>query len=322
MNNGQKYFNDSPLYGPNKLAISSLLLDFVFACQINHKQQILSEATELIGTSIMLCSIVPKCLTLLLWMRPSLLRAHEHHHGDRRLQQLLAQTPQGCGFHEPAVHEIYQLQAEQEERVARIEEERFALQQRQYEQQQGGCSISFGGGGGSAWNPGDGDDTGGGGGSDGDNDGGGGGGGGNWNSQVTIPTYVHTVYRTNGDGFLSDSTLNQSIQVANSLLSSAGFQINVISINRVQNDDWFQAESGSTQERDMQARLKRGGLNTLNIYFKLAVSGSSRFCGYAYLAEDASAVGNGDGVTIDINCVLDRTTVAHEVGTFMIVRTS
>jgi hypothetical protein len=304
------------LYGPNQLAKFSLLLGYFF--RLPHNETTKSFGSQSIDRNI--SSIMRRlnpipCFTLLFLVTPALVRAHEHHHhGDRRLRELLAQTPEGCGFHEPAVHEIYQLQAEQEERVARVEEERFALQQRQYEQQQGGCSISFGGGG-SAWNPGDDTDTGGGGGSDGGDDSGSGGGG-NWNSQVSIPTYVHAVSRTNGEGFLSDSTLNQSIQLANSLLSSAGFQINVISINRAQNDNWFQAQSGSAEEREMQAQLKRGGLNTLNIYFKLAVSGSSRFCGYAYLAEDAAAVGNGDGVTIDINCALDRTTVAHEVGTF------
>lgn len=251
---------------------------------------------------------------------PSFLFAHEHHLDQHRtLQELLTQTAQGCGFHDPDVNEIYQLQAEQEERIVRIEEERIALERQQYEQQQGisflGCTITLGGGGGSAWNPGDGDDTDSGGGSDGGSGGGGSGGGGNWNSQVSIPTYVHNVYRGSGEGVLSDNTLKQSIQVTNSLMSSTGFQLDVKSINRVQNDNWFQAAAGSTQEREMQAQLKKGGLNTLNIYFKMAVSGSNRFCGYAFLAEDASSVGNGDGVTVDVNCATDRTTVAHEVGT-------
>ena len=277
-------------------------------------------------------SLLARWLVLLV-LAPSFLVAHEHHHHrhehhehrphvDRHLQELLAQTPQGCGYRDPDVNEIYQLQAEQEERIVQVEEERIALERQQYEQQQGtnlqGCTVSMGGGGGTGWDPGNGGDTGSGGGSGGG--GSGGGGGGNWNSLVTIPTYVHNVYSGSGEGFLSDATLKQSIQVANVLLASTGFQLALKSIDRVQNDNWFQASSGSSQELEMQSQLKMGGLNTLNIYFKLAISGSSRFCGYAYLAEDATAVGNGDGVTIDINCVLDRTTVAHEVGTLILVR--
>lgn len=279
----------------------------------------------------MIHSLYSQWLVLFIFA-PSFLCAHEHHHHhqydhlehqqnhphvDRHLQELLTQTPQGCGYQDPDVNEIYLLQAEQEERLILIEEERIALERQQYEQQQGvnflGCTVSVGGGGGGAWDPGDGSDPGSGGGGSGG--GGSGGGGGNWNSPVSIPTYVHNVYRGSGEGFLSDTTLKQSIQVANGFLATTGFQLSVKAFDRVQNDDWFQAASGSTQELEMQANLKKGGLNTLNIYFKLAVSGTSRFCGYAYLAEDAASIGSRDGITIDINCALDRTTVAHEVGT-------
>ncbi len=124
---------------------------------------------------------------------------------------------------------------------------------------------------------------------------------------------------TDGTGFLSDAVIEENIKVTNNLLSSTGIQLNVVSTNRVTSDSWYMSKWDSTKQNAMESQYKEGGLNTLNVYYKAAIMGNERFCGYANMAEDAVWMGTRDGVVIDSGCTggIDKTTLAHEVGKLM-----
>jgi hypothetical protein len=136
-------------------------------------------------------------------------------------------------------------------------------------------------------------------------------------SKIKIDTYIHAIQMTDGTGFLSDTVLAKSINEANDLLSSTGFQLNVISTNRVTSNSWYMSKWDSDEQNAKESQYKQGGLDTLNIYYKAAIMGDDRFCGYANMAEDAVWAGSKDGVVMDSGCAADATVLAHEVGKLM-----
>jgi hypothetical protein len=133
----------------------------------------------------------------------------------------------------------------------------------------------------------------------------------------TIDTYIHVIQMMNETGCFADAVLEESIQVTNELLLSTGFQLKVVSTNRITNDVWYFAESQSDEEMDMTHQLKQGGLDTLNIYYKAAIVDGNRVCGYANLAEDAFYWPDDDGVVVDTRCATNKTILAHEFGTLV-----
>lgn len=135
------------------------------------------------------------------------------------------------------------------------------------------------------------------------------------NGTITITTYVHVIHQTNGLGVLSNAEINKNVRATNELLLSSGFQLKVASIKRVVNNVWYTAEWNSVEQNFMHSELKQGGLNTLNVYYKAAVLGGVRYCGYANLADNAKGLGSGDALVMDTNCVTEKTVLAHEVGT-------
>ena len=132
--------------------------------------------------------------------------------------------------------------------------------------------------------------------------------------RVSIETYVHNIESTSGDGRLSDEDIKEMINHANLILNSTGFQLDLEQINHRTNNLWYNSFSGSEEEREMMKFLKRGSVDKLNVYVKRPRNSNGEYCGLANLAESAESLGIRDGVTVKAGCVLDRKTVAHEVG--------
>ncbi|GAX20317.1 hypothetical protein FisN_9Hh025 [Fistulifera solaris] len=205
---------------------------------------------------------------------------HHHHHRD------LSDTPQGCGFQAPDVHSIEEMAVAQQERLSRA----------QYEQERRSNSKNrlF------RCNPwGDIDDE-----DFGPENGG----------FVNITTYIHAIQKDNDTGFLSDEILQENIDITNQLLLSTGFQLNVVATNRVVDKIWYDSEWNTFEQKNMEKKHRKGNLKTLNVYYKAARMFGGRYCGYANLAENAKAMGKGDGIVVDTDCATDKTTLAHEVG--------
>ena len=135
-----------------------------------------------------------------------------------------------------------------------------------------------------------------------------------------IDTYIHAIDMTDGTGFLTNAVLKENIKLTNELLLPTGFQLNVISTNRITHDLWYISEADSQVQNDMEIQYAEGGLDTLNIYYKAAMADGERICGYANSADDAPFAGNHDNIVMDTGCAIRKVILAHEFG--MSVRAS
>ena len=135
---------------------------------------------------------------------------------------------------------------------------------------------------------------------------------------ITIDVYLHNIQKRHfGTGRLTRSEIRSMIRQANSSFRSAGFRFDLRDINRVKNTAWYDALGSSAEETAMMTELKRGGVETLNIYVRKSISSDGRgVCGYANLAVAADRAGVRDGVTINHSCATDGKTTAHEIGKY------
>jgi len=93
---------------------------------------------------------------------------------------------------------------------------------------------------------------------------------------VTIPVYFHVIRKdlTVAGGNIPDQWIADQIAVLNAafagqtggLGTDTAFRFSLVSTDRTTNTKWFALKSGSRQERDMKAKLRKGGKNALNIY--------------------------------------------------------
>ena len=138
--------------------------------------------------------------------------------------------------------------------------------------------------------------------------------GGNGNTNVMVPTYVHNIYKKDGTGKITQENCDDMIDLANVQLSNTGVQLELKSFQSIENDAWYDAAEDSQDITNMFTQLKVGGLDTFNVYLKTPTDGQTEYCGYAYLAEDASSVGQADGAIVDYGCVPESDTLTHEFG--------
>ncbi len=81
---------------------------------------------------------------------------------------------------------------------------------------------------------------------------------------VTIPVAFHVVRYNNSAADVSDSQINQQIQVLNQAYSN--FSFNLVSIDRTNNTRWTTHTPGSGNERKMKRALAVDPATTLNFY--------------------------------------------------------
>jgi hypothetical protein len=115
---------------------------------------------------------------------------------------------------------------------------------------------------------------------------------------VTIQTWVHIIQNAAGtnpnNGYVSDTQVAQQMQILNDAWANSAFRFNLAGTTRTVNAAWYDM-SQDAAELAAKTALKRGGVETLNIY----VSGlGGGLLGYAYLAQSAAAVGVLDGVVV------------------------
>lgn len=121
-----------------------------------------------------------------------------------------------------------------------------------------------------------------------------------WGTVVTVPVWFHVVH-SSGVGNVSDADIARQIQVLNEGFSGfrggpdTGFRFRLIGVDRTDNDKWFNADAGTSGEREMKRALHRGDAGTLNYYSTTAAG----FLGWAYFP----GLGNGhaylDGIVVD-----------------------
>ena len=91
---------------------------------------------------------------------------------------------------------------------------------------------------------------------------------------ATIPVVFHVISAdgTPGQGNAPDSQLQAQVRVLNASFAGStggaptGFTFSLQAINRVTNPAWWGLRQGMPPEAEMKAALRRGGMETLNIY--------------------------------------------------------
>jgi hypothetical protein len=145
---------------------------------------------------------------------------------------------------------------------------------------------------------------------------------------ISIPVAFHVIRKdlTPEGGNVSDASIKAQIRVLNdSFLGKTGgaktsFRFELTKVTRTTSKSWFNL-TGVGPERAMKSALKVGGPETLNVY---SANLQALLLGWAYLAQDADAVGVLDGVVIHYRTIPgvpnaysvygEGDTATHEVG--------
>ena len=87
------------------------------------------------------------------------------------------------------------------------------------------------------------------------------------NVVTKVNLHFHVLMNTSGYGNVLDATLKEQLEVLNKDFKKSLFQFVVKSIDRTANDDWYEMEKNSRDERLAKNALRKGTAADLNIYF-------------------------------------------------------
>jgi hypothetical protein len=141
---------------------------------------------------------------------------------------------------------------------------------------------------------------------------------------VNVNVYVHVITTNTGGGNVTDTQINQQINVLNNAFSGATggantlYRFSLVSIDRTANSTWYTCTGGSC-ETQMKNALHRGGARDLNFYINGMGGG---LLGWATFPWQYASAPNMDGVVV-LNASLPGGSAApfnlgdtgtHEVG--------
>jgi hypothetical protein len=139
-----------------------------------------------------------------------------------------------------------------------------------------------------------------------------------------INVYFHVI-RTGtsvSQGNITTQMVTDQIAVLNAAYAPWGWSFNLVSTDRTTNSTWFNADSGTTAERNMKAALRKGTADDLNLY-SLNTGGS--LLGWSTFPSDYTRRPSDDGVVVHYGSVPGGNaapynlgdTATHEVGHWM-----
>jgi len=147
--------------------------------------------------------------------------------------------------------------------------------------------------------------------------GGGGDGGGGTPQPFVVDVYFHVITSSSGAGNLSNTAINDQMQVLNAAFAGKP-TFNLVATTRTANDAWYTTTGGSS-EAAMKAALRQGSADDLNIYANNMGGG---LLGWATFPSSYASSPTLDGVVI-LNASLpggsaapynQGDTATHEVG--------
>jgi len=138
----------------------------------------------------------------------------------------------------------------------------------------------------------------------------------------TINVYFHVITNSRGEGDLSDSEINEQIDVLNAAYKTGGWSFVKKGKDVTANNDWYTMEPGTTAEKQAKTSLRKGGAADLNLYTANIGGG---LLGWATFPKDYSSAASMDGVVIlyssfpggSSNHYDEGDTATHEVGHWM-----
>lgn len=139
---------------------------------------------------------------------------------------------------------------------------------------------------------------------------------------ATVNVYWHVVYAsaTTSGGYVSDTMIDDQMDVLNAAYSATGITFNLANVERVQNSAWFNRVTGSNAlTTAMKSSLHQGGKGDLNVY---TVGFTNGLLGIATFPWSYSSEPDQDGVIILYSSVPggsttnynEGDTLTHEVG--------
>lgn len=114
---------------------------------------------------------------------------------------------------------------------------------------------------------------------------------------IEIPTYVHIIKKDAATGDATDQTINEQIDVLNKAYadSKLAFRFKLVETDRTVNAAWYAPSPGSSAETNMKSSLRKGGPESLNMYFANLGGG---LLGWATFPSDYNSKPKMDGVVI------------------------
>jgi len=103
----------------------------------------------------------------------------------------------------------------------------------------------------------------------------------------TIPTVVHILHTSTGEGNISLARVEENIAIMNNdfagrgMYTNTNFRFNLINVNRVQNDLW--ASNMIVMEQVFKPALSVSPIDTLNIYVGIMQGGVVGMCYFPYM---------------------------------------
>ncbi len=139
---------------------------------------------------------------------------------------------------------------------------------------------------------------------------------------LTIPVAFHVIYASDGTGNVSDSQLQEQINVMNNAYALSGIAFSLHSIDRTQSNWFFRLSKGFFTERRMKKTLAVDPANVLNIYLTAPSGG---VLGWSYFPWDYPENSYMHGSVILYSSLPggsaapynEGATVVHEVGHYL-----
>lgn len=110
---------------------------------------------------------------------------------------------------------------------------------------------------------------------------------------VVVDVYFHVITDSAGNGVVTQSQIDQQIQVLNEAYASADISFQLVDVTQTANDSWYNVGHGTTAEREMKSVLRQGDAGDLNFYTANLGSG---LLGWATFP--AAKISSTDGVVV------------------------
>ncbi|MDQ1641548.1 MAG: hypothetical protein QOJ90_899 [Actinomycetota bacterium] len=134
------------------------------------------------------------------------------------------------------------------------------------------------------------------------------------NGSVTVPVYFHVVQAGTAlsQGNIPAKQVTDQIAVLNAAYSATPFKFALTATEHTTNSKWFTGlRSGSRNEKQMKAALRKGGKNALNIYTASLANG---LLGWATFPSSYASNPTYDGVVIEYSSVPGGTAAPYNLG--------
>jgi hypothetical protein len=109
-----------------------------------------------------------------------------------------------------------------------------------------------------------------------------------------INVYFHVITNSSGAGNVTDSRINQQMNVLNNAFAATGWTFSLVQVDRTANTTWYNSCYGSA-ESAMKSALRRGTADDLNIY---TCNPSGGILGYATFPSSYASSPSRDGVVL------------------------